>query len=57
MFNIGELSKLPQTLTVPYFSYSILYQFESEEISGENIANFEKGGLVYKMEGAGAASK
>jgi hypothetical protein len=37
-FNIGRLSKKSQTITISYFSCSILYQFQSEENKRKNCS-------------------
>jgi hypothetical protein len=64
MLNIGGLSIMSQTVTVSYFSYSLLQKFNNKNTEGKNattfmlnFVHFKKGGLVYSRVGAGAASK
>jgi hypothetical protein len=49
MSNIGGLSKMSQSITISYFSHSMLYQFKSKEIRRKyypySYVNF---GLFYK---------
>jgi hypothetical protein len=37
MFNIVRLSKMAQTITISYFSHSILYQFHLKKEAGEKL--------------------
>jgi hypothetical protein len=39
MFNIGGLSNSSHTVTVSYFSHSLSWQFNSEEIRRKNLPN------------------
>jgi hypothetical protein len=40
MLNIGGLSKMSQTVTVSYFSYSLLQQFNNLNTEGKNATIF-----------------